>query len=349
MKPNNLLILNYVMDENDKLLSHQVEIVNLISRKFDHVYVLTGKIGKITLQDNISLFSYNWVEGKKFSNTLKLIKVFLKVKKNKSVSILFSHMTFSQSLIILPFTKIFKMKHFLWYAHKSHNIYLKLTHRLFDGIVTSTRDSCPIKTGKIFPIGQTIQANKFLIKSNTNYPITKLIHIGRFDPIKRISDIILAVQKVRNEFPSLTLDLFGSPTSNLSFKYEEEVKLKFQHASDQGWLRFYPGVPRGEVSSLLLASHAFIHSCDAALDKVLLEASISRLPVVTINQEFLKFFGSWEVLVDFKEINLEDELRALINVKLEELNRVLDQRYQATVDHHELNGWTQRLIKVICS
>jgi len=63
----------------------------------------------------------------------------------------------------------------------------------------------------------------------------------------------------------------------------------------------------------------------------------------------LKFFGSWEVLVDFKEINLEDELRALLNVKLEELNRVLDQRYQATVDHHELNGWTQRLIKVICS
>jgi hypothetical protein len=54
-------------------------------------------------------------------------------------------------------------------------------------------------------------------------------------------------------------------------------------------------------------------------------------------------------LVDFKEINLEDELRALLNVKLEELNRVLDQRYQATVDHHELNGWTQRLIKVICS
>jgi hypothetical protein len=98
-----------------------------------------------------------------------------------------------------------------------------------------------------------------------------------------------------------------------------------------------------------LASHAFIHSCDAALDKVLLEASISKLPVVTINQEFLKFFGSWEVLVDFKEINLGDELRALLNVNLEELNRVLDQRYQATVDHHELNGWTQRLIKVICS
>jgi glycosyltransferase involved in cell wall biosynthesis len=227
------------------------------------------------------------------------------------------------------------MKHFLWYAHKSHNIYLQLTHRLFDGIVTSTRDSCPIKTGKIFPIGQTIQANKFLIKSNTNYPITKLIHIGRFDPIKRISDIVLAVQRVRNNFPSLTLDLFGSPTSNLSIKYEEEVKLKFQHAIDQGWLRFYPG--------------AFIHSCDAALDKVLLEASISKLPVVTINQEFLKFFGSWEILVDFKEIDLEDELRALLNVKLEDLNGVLDQRYQATVDHHELNGWTQRLIKVICS
>jgi glycosyltransferase involved in cell wall biosynthesis len=337
------------MDEEDKLLSHQTEIINVLSKEFEHVYVLTGRIGKTSLPNNITLKSYNWIKGKRISNSIKLVLAFFEIKKDKNIRYIFSHMTFAQSLILLPFTKIFKIKHFLWYAHKSHNIYLQLTHRLFDGIVTPTRDSCPIKTGKIFPIGHTIQADKFLIKSNTNYPITKLIHIGRFDPIKRISDIILAVQRVRNNFPSLTLDLFGSPTSNLSIKYEEEVKLKFQPAIDQGWLRFYPGVPRGEVSSLLLASHAFIHSCDAALDKVLLEASISRLPVVTINQEFLKFFGSWEVLVDFKEINLEDELRALLNVKLEELNRVLDQRYQATVDHHELNGWTHRLIKVICS
>ncbi len=347
LRSSDLLILNYVMDEEDKLLSHQAEIVNLIAQEVDHLSVLTGHIGKVTVPSNVTLKSYNWVRGKKIRNIVNLVKAFILIKKSSNISIVFSHMTFTQSLIILPLTKFLRVKHFLWYAHKTENTYLRLSSNFFDGLITSTRDSCPVKNGKIYPIGQTINSDKFLPKNIIDYPITKLIHIGRFDPIKNISEIISVVQKSRVNFPNLTLDIIGSSSRINSAKYEQEVKFQFQNPVTQGWLKFFPGVPREEIPYLLDKSHAFIHSCNAALDKVILEANLSNVPVITSNEEFIKSFGSWTENNNVKSIDLFDELNAALKTPKFELEKIINQRYQETLANHELRGWMTRLLKVI--
>lgn len=337
------------MDEEDQLLSHQAEIVNLIAKDFDHVSVLTGRIGKVMIPSNVTLKSYNWVKGKKLKNIFNLLKSYLLIRKRKDITVVFSHMTFMQSLIILPLTKLQRVKHYLWYAHKSKNIYLQFSARLFDGLITSTRDSCPVRNGKIYPIGQTINSEKFTPKKLINYPIIKLIHIGRFDPIKNISEIIGVVEKSRVFSPNLTLDIIGSASSINSKKYEQEVKSQFVHSTTQGWLKFFPGVPREDIPYLLEKSHAFIHSCNAALDKVILEANLSNVPVITSNEEFLKSFGSWTENTNVKSIDLLDELNAALNTPKYELEAIINQRYKETLVNHELRGWTTRLLKVINS
>ena len=337
------------MDEADQLLSHQAEIVNLIAREYDHVSVLTGRIGKVTIPSNVTLKSYNWVRGKKLSNIFNLIKSYILIKKNNDITMMFSHMTFMQSLVILPLTKLQRVRHYLWYAHKSKNIYLQLSARFFDGLITSTRDSCPVRNGKIYPIGQTINSDKFTPKNLIDFPIIKLVHIGRFDPIKNISEIIGVVEKSRVYFPNLTLDIIGSASSISSTKYEQEVKSQFVHSVTQGWLKFFPGVPREEIPYILEKSHAFIHSCNAALDKVILEANLSNVPVITSNEEFIKSFGSWTENTNLIDINLLDELNAALKTPKLELEKIVNQRYQETLANHELKGWTTRLLKVINS
>ena len=337
------------MDEEDQLLSHQAEIVNLIAKEFDHVSVLTGRIGKVMIPSNVTLKSYNWVKGKKLKNIFNLLKSYLLIRKRNDITVVFSHMTFMQSLIILPLTKLQRVKHYLWYAHKSKNTYLQFSARLFDGLITSTRDSCPVRNGKIYPIGQTINSDKFTPKKLTNYPIIKLIHIGRFDPIKNISEIIGVVEKSRVYFPNLTLDIIGSASSISSTKYEQEVKSQFVHSVTQGWLKFFPGVPREEIPYILEKSHPFIHSCNAALDKVILEANLSNVPVITSNEEFIKSFGSWTENTNLIDINLLDELNAALKTPKLELEKIVNQRYQETLANHELKGWTTRLLKVINS
>jgi glycosyltransferase involved in cell wall biosynthesis len=337
------------MDEENQLLSHQAEIVNLIAREFEHISVLTGRIGKVVIPSNVTLKSYGWVRGKRISNIFRLIKSFMLIKRNNDVSVVFSHMTLMQSLIILPLTKYLRIKHYLWYAHKSRNIYLQLSYRLFDGLITSTRESCPVNNGKVYPIGQTINSDKFTPKNLIDYPIIKLVHIGRFDPIKNISEIIRVVEKSRVHFPNLTLDIIGSASSISSTKYEQEVKSQFAHLVTQGWLKFFPGVSREEIPYILEKNHAFIHSCNAALDKVILEANLSNVPVITSNEEFIKSFGSWAAYTNTKSIDLFKELNAALNTPKSELEKIVNQRYQETLANHELRGWTTRLLKVINS
>ena len=337
------------MDEEDQLLSHQAEIVNLIAKEFDHVSVLTGRIGKVMIPSNVTLKSYNWVKGKKLKNIFNLLKSYLLIRKTNDITVVFSHMTFMQSLIILPLTKFQRVRHYLWYAHKSKNLYLEFSARLFDGLITSTRDSCPVKNGRVHPIGQTINSDKFTPKKLIDYPIIRLIHIGRFDPIKNISEIIRVVDKSRTYFPNLTLDIIGSASSISSRKYEQEVKSQFVNPTTQSWLKFLPGVSREEIPHLLEKSHAFIHSCNAALDKVILEANLSNVPVITSNEEFIKSFGPWTENTNVKSIDLLDELNAALNTPKSELEIIINQRYKETLANHELKGWTTRLLKVINS
>jgi hypothetical protein len=157
------------------------------------------------------------------------------------------------------------------------------------------------------------------------------------------------VEKSRVHFPNLTLEIIGSASSISSTKYEQEVKSQFVHSVTQGWLKFFPGVSREEIPYILEKNHAFIHSCNAALDKVILEANLSNVPVITSNEEFIKSFGSWAAYTNTKSIDLFKELNAALNTPKSELEKIVNQRYQETLANHELRGWTTRLLKVINS
>ena len=347
MKNNNLLVLNYVLDEDDKLLSHQIEIVEEIAKKIDHVTVLTGRIGKVPSISKVTLISYEWIQSKNLTNALKLLFTFFRVYRHEKISIIFSHMTLNQSLIILPFTKIFRIKHFVWYAHKSKNRFLGVSHKLFDGILTSTLDSCPIKSNKVYPIGQTINKLKFPAKRTINYPISKLVHIGRFDPIKKIEVVISSVSELRKNYPQLTLSVVGSASGSENQVYEDRIKIDFLKYVKEGWLTFYPSVVRENIPLLLSDHDCFIHACDAAIDKVILEATISKLPVITVNQEYLKEFGSWQSSTDESFLNLGEELKSAMNFSEDDLIKEVERRYSLAIEKHELSGWVERLLKIL--
>ncbi len=349
MKYFNLLVINYVMDQNDRLLSHQVEVVEEIAKSTGRIKVLTGRIGKLPPMVDITINSYGWVQGKNIRNILKLLISFFQQIRDSNISVVFSHMTLNQSIILLPLTKLFRIKHFVWYAHKSKNRFLYLTHGMFDGILTSTLDSCPIKSERVFPIGQTINSRNFPVKLKTEYPVSKLLHIGRFDPIKKIDSIILSVEKLRRNYPNLTLDVVGSASNKENLKYEISVKTMANKFVNEGWLKFYPSISRKSIPLLLLNHDCFIHACDEAIDKVILEATISKVPVVTINTEYLKEFGSWTNHIVSSASSLDFELESLLRTSEDELTEEIQRKYLRVMERHELNGWVERLLKIINS
>jgi glycosyltransferase involved in cell wall biosynthesis len=275
--------------------------------------------------------------------------IFLKTVTKNRFSVLFSHMTSTHSAFISPITKLLRLKHYLWYAHASKGVFLRVSKLLTNGIITSTSGSCPLVGEKIFPIGQSIDKNRFEKQQQAHYPIRNLIHTGRLDPSKNVDLIIEGVESLRVRCPELTLEIVGSPSSDLYKKYSQELISKFSSPLYSSWLKFTPYIPREDLPKLLRGKDGFIHSFQGSLDKTLVEATFSGLPVVTINREYLNIFGSWGPGRNYEDLTLESEALALFKMTEEDLKREVDRRYSLAVSQHEVTDWVDRLVKILKS
>ena len=335
------------MDEKHQVFSHQVEVVNNLAKHFDQILVLTGQIGNYSVPENVKVISYDWIEGKRFISLVKFYKVFLKtILQNKFTSV-FSHMTSVQSTLIAPITKIMRLKHFLWYAHTSNNFYLRASRLLLDGIITSTAGSCPISGKKIYPIGQAIDSKKFVKKDSFKGPISKLVHIGRFDPAKKIDVIIVVARKLKLINTKITLEIIGSPSSKKYENFAEDVKNNFMEETQNGWLKFTPSISRESIPNIIKTYDCFLHSFEGSLDKVLVEATLSGIPVLTINSEYRKIFGSWALLNPASNPTLEQEGQLLLNLSDHVIINEINRRHGIAIAEHELAGWINRLVGIL--
>ena len=349
LQASNLLVINYAMDEKSQVFSHQIELVNQLSAKFDQITVLTAQVGVCNIEKNVKVISFDWVEGKRVSSLLRFLKIFIKTIRSEKFTVLFSHMTSVQSVFVSPITRIIKLKHYLWYAHTSNSIFLKVSRLLSDGIITSTPGSCPLKGSKVYPIGQSINSKKFHKKIQNVESIRNLVHIGRFDPSKNIKEIVYEVKKLRSNFPDLKLEVIGSPSSDRFKDYESNVKAKFNSEVQLGWLKFTPHIPRSSLPELLQTYDCFIHSFQGSLDKTIVEATFSGLPVITINNEYRKIFGSWSLIDTGMNNSLKDEAQLLLNLDGSKRQSEVDRRYEVAIEQHELTGWINRLVSILKS
>jgi glycosyltransferase involved in cell wall biosynthesis len=337
------------MDEKSQVFSHQIELVNQLSSKFDQITVLTAQVGVCNTDKNVKVISFGWVEGKRVSSLLRFLKIFIKTIRSEKFTVLFSHMTSVQSAFISPITRVIKLKHYLWFAHTSNGIFLKVSRLLTNGIITSTPGSCPLKGSKVFPIGQSINSKKFRKKNLNTQSIKNLVHIGRFDPSKNIKEIVYEVKKLRSNFPDLKLEIIGSPSSDRFKDYELNVKAKFDSEVQLGWLKFTPHIPRSSLPEILQTYDCFIHSFKGSLDKTIVEATFSGLPVTTINNEYRKIFGSWNLIDTGTDNSLKDEAELLLNLDGSKRQSEVDRRYKVAIEQHELTGWIDRLVSILKS
>ena len=347
LQASNLLVINYAMDEKSQVFSHQIELVNQLSAKFDQIIVLTAQVGVCNTEKNVKVISFGWVEGKRVSSLIRFLTIFVKTIRSEKFTVLFSHMTSVQSAFISPITRIIRLKHYLWFAHTSNGIFLKVSRLLSNGIITSTPGSCPLEGSKVYPIGQSINSQKFRKKNSNTQPIKNLVHIGRFDPSKNIKEILYEVKNLRIDFPDLKLEVIGSPSSDRFKDYESNVKAKFNSEVQLGWLKFTPHIPRSSLPEILQTYDCFIHSFQGSLDKTIVEATFSGLPVITINNEYRKIFGSWDLSDRGVDNSLKEEAQLLFKLDGDKRQSEVDRRYEVALKQHELTGWIDRLVSIL--
>jgi len=338
------------MDEEDPVLSHQVQAVLELNKYFDKVTVITGKIGNYLRSDSIKVYSSRWVKRNRIGSVLRFYLEFLRVILRDKPDVVFSHMTDVQSFLVAPILKLLKLKHYLWYAHKSYSPWLRFALPWLTGVFTSTVGSFPTKIKKLHPVGQAIRHQDFPMRTiNEDSKFNKLIHVGRFDPAKNIHLLIMSAMNFRIMVPDLTLKLIGSPSNKLTRIYADKVKAEYSDTKFKNWLSFFEKITRDQVSKTLLESEVFIHAYKGSLDKTLLEATLTGLPVVTLNPEYMSIFGSWSKSKNVDVEFLLDEMAYLTSINWQNLVSALEARRELVKSRHSLENWGSCIAKIINS
>jgi len=343
-RPSKLLIVNYVMDSEHPLLSHQLEAVHALSNKFDHVTVITGQVGTNKACPNVKIIDTQWKAGQSFRNTVRLLVRSLPLIIRGDFNSVFFHMTDLQCAVLSPFIRLRGKKQLLWYAHTSKSNYLLWSSFWVNSIITSTSGSCPIRSQKVLPIGQAIDESRFAKISLEKLSLNKLIHIGRFDKSKQIEALIQAAIELRGENDQLELKLVGSPANEESKIWAEGLSAKYRDQIELGWLEFEGSISRALFPLKMAKSGCFFHAYIGSLDKTLVESTMLSVPVVTINPEYINIFGSWS---NSDPVSLISEYRALKSLNFADLDTELNRRHSLAVRSHSLTNWVNQLSQLL--
>ena len=338
-----LIVLNYSMDPSNPVFAHQVSTIQGIAPYFNSVTVITTENTELALDENISVNLVKWVEGHSFRNILNFYRISLPIVFQNRGAILFSHMTETQSLLIAPFARALRIRHFLWYAHKSNPLRLRACSRFVDGVITSTKGSSPLLRCDQFAIGQAISPEQFPFREH-GLKRERFLHIGRISPSKGIDKILDLVGEVSSS-SNVSLTLVGSLPDALAVSYWSEIQSRYQTLFASGRVKYLGAMNRSDLNDCIANHDLFVHAFEGSLDKALLEATISGLPVITLNSEYVEIFGAWDKST--LRLDLYSELAALQALEDSEITSELVRRSALVKENHSLDSWITKLACIL--
>ena len=341
---SSLLVLNYAMDAQNPIFSHQLEVVNALAKKFEKIIVISQKVGDINTPSNVFIIDLNWKEGNDFLNSVKFLFFLLLTIWKLKPDYIFSHMTEKLSMLGALPIKIFNIPHFLWYAHASNSLSLKLTSYFVDKIFTSTIGSCPIKSPKVRFLGQAIDTSMFRGSIKNCEVPTRFLHVGRLDESKNLETLI---QCFLVDKPDNSLTFIGSPSNFDAEKYWNSLKIKYRELLHSKKLIEMGPVSRSDLPRLIVDYEIFVHAFIGSLDKAILEATACGLPVITLNTEYHSIFGNWA-----KKGNLNDlsaEYLGFLELSKTERELELGRRAELVRSEHSFFRWIEKLTSEMIS
>lgn len=348
----NLVVFAYAFDPEDMVFSHQYRAILELTKHFDKVTVIANTVDKnIISSEKLKVWNLRWDKYPFPINALRLYFFFITTLfsiNNLSSTVVFSFMTESHAALIGPITKVLGIRHILWYAHTSLPLRLHLARMMVDRVVTSTKASVSFTDKKTVYIGQMVEEGMFLTKEERNYSLsTNWIHIGRIDPSKNIDFIIQSFLKYQCTQPQSRLTLIGKSTIGFQ-DYENSLKVKYARQIAKRQIIFAGKKTQKEISLNLSISHLFVHAFTGSLDKTLIEAAFSAIPIVTCNTGFLSEFGSfyadWRHCGEF-EVLFECELDSWLNSTSLERESLAQSRRRLAKERHSFNHWISNLLE----
>ena len=287
LKNKNILIITQKLDSEDVSLGFFCDWIDVFSRNFGKVYVITLSMGKYKAPNNVVVYSLGREKGA--SKLLQVLRFYKKLYQlTPKTDGVFAHMAPIFVIASWPIVKIFNKKIILWYTHKSVTLKLKIAEKLSDEILTASKESFRLLSKKVVITGHGIDTGVFTPvnhKSQTTNHKLKILSVGRIAPVKNYEVLISATRILKSEGLDFSVSIVGEPVLDKDKEYDVNIK-KLVNSNGLGDVfNFLGKIEHKNLPEVYRNHDIFIHlSRTGSLDKVILEAMACGMTVLSCNE-----------------------------------------------------------------
>jgi glycosyltransferase involved in cell wall biosynthesis len=353
-----LLIFNLKTDADDDVLGFTTDWINGLAVHCERVFVITMTCGRMAVAANVEVLSVGKERGySELRRTFEFYRLLSNLLRHERIDACFAHMMPLFAVMGWPLLRIYRVPIVLWYAHSHVSWMVRVATRLVDRVVTSTRSGFQLPTRKLSIIGQGVDVARFRpAETETILPDRfVLLTVGRISPVKRLEVLIDAISGLperRSDGRRIVVRFVGNPLTSRDVEYLTMLRRRVESAGVADRVEFSSACAFTQIDHTYREADLFVNSSDTdSVDKTVLEAMSTGLPVVTSNAAFVDIFDrEYAALCQVPKGDvpaLANRLQRLIEMPGDE-RRALGSALRATVRRdHSLEALCSRVIKVL--
>ncbi len=345
-----LLIITQKIDRTDDLLGFMHGWITEFARQSPLVTAVGLSVGKYDLPSNVRVFSL----GKEHHvSRLRYVYNLYRIiwRERSKYDAVFVHMNEVYVLLGAIVWRIMGKKVSLWYAHGSVSTSLRIATFLVHIIFTSTESGFRIKTSKKKVVGQAIDIERF---SPSGFPKNKLftlITVGRISPSKDLETLVRAVSILAKKGKIVRVVIVGKPALSSDADYYAKIKMLIKELSLENSFDFIGSVANDEIVPHLRQSDLFVNmGKTGSLDKAILEAMATSLPILTCNEALYEVLGEYaDELIYHKNDSqaLAERITSIMDLSDEERQLLGGSLREIVVKHHSLRSFVGKILSLI--
>jgi len=328
-----LIVVTQKADPEDPVLGATVPKLRALAARVDQLVVLAASSVPAALPENVRV--HHFAAGTKVLRGARFEAALARELRPKPIGVV-AHMCPIYAVLAAPVVRPLSVPVVLWYVHHNVSPTLRLATQLSTRIASVDRESFPLATPKLDPIGHGIDVRAFACKPARNGAL-RLLALGRYARVKRLEEVLAALP------PGASLTAHGPSLTPDDRAYRDELARRADRLGVDA--RLEGPVPRARVPELLAAHDALVSNTRGGADKVVLEAGAACRPALTSSRSFaplvdglgLAFEGRGELAAGI------ERLAGLDAAARDELGHQL----RARVEHsHSVDSWADAIIRV---
>jgi glycosyltransferase involved in cell wall biosynthesis len=281
-----LLICTQTIDKDDANLGFFHRWVEEFAEHCEQITVICLREGKYALPDNVQVYSLGKEEGTSRITRIRRFYKYIRAFKDDYDAV-FVHMNPEYVVLGGYFWHRWGKKVSLWYTHKSVDTKLRFAMRFLDMVFTASKESFRIQSPLVNVMGHGIDTEVFKPDMREASIETRIITAGRIAASKHIIEMLCVLDELHKRGEKFKFTIVGAPVTATEEGYAKTLESEIAARPYSGKVHVLGPLPPSRLPGLLNEQDIFFNfSTTGSMDKAVLEALSTGVPVIATNEAF---------------------------------------------------------------